>query len=140
MCEGFCSMELQVMSPHPLKAAVKRGALIAAANWQVTLIQPSAGSLFRLLLAAPVVGSLFLVALAIGDDPTNLISLEWREMTTTIALSLMSRPTALAACGLAIAVVGIGGSLFVKMYGTFVDRCRDRPFGAVHVYDRASFE
>ena len=103
------------MSPHPLKAAVKRGALIAAANWQVTLIQASAASLFRLLLAAPVVGSLILVALAIGRDPSSLMSLAWREMSATIALSLMSHPTALAACGLAIAVVVVGGSLFVVL-------------------------
>ena len=103
------------MSPHPLKAAVKRGALIAAANWPVTLIQASAGSLFRLLLAAPVVGSLFLVALGIGRDPSSLMSLEWREMIATLTLSLMSHPTALAACGLAIAVVVIGGSLFVVL-------------------------
>ena len=103
------------MSPHPLKAAIKRGALIAAANWQVTLIQASAASLFRLLLAAPIIGSLFLVALAIGRDPSSLMSLDWREMTATIALSLMAHPTALTACGLAIAVVVIGGSLFVVL-------------------------
>jgi hypothetical protein len=108
-------MELHAMSPHPLKAAVKRGALIAAANWQVTLIQASAASLFRLLLAVPVVGSLFLVALAIGRDPSSLMSLAWRDMSATIALSLMSHPTVLAMCGLAIAVVVVGGSLFVVL-------------------------
>jgi hypothetical protein len=108
-------MDIHAMSPRPLKAAVKRGALIAAANWQVTLIQASAGSLFRLLLAAPIVGSLFLVALAIGRDPSTLMSLEWREITATIALSLMSHPVVLAACGLAVAVVVIGGSLFVVL-------------------------
>jgi hypothetical protein len=108
-------MQLQIMSPQPLKAAVKRGALIAAANWQVTLIQASASWLFRLLLAAPVVGSLFLVALAIDRDPASLISLEWRDMSATIASSLMSRPAALAACGLALAGVVIGGSLFVVL-------------------------
>ena len=40
------------MPRRALKAAIKRGALIAAANWQVTLIQASADSLFKLLLAA----------------------------------------------------------------------------------------
>lgn len=103
------------MSPHPLKAAVKRGALIAAANWQVTLIQASTASLFRLLLAAPVVGSLFLVALAIGRDPSSLMSLGWRDMGGTISSSLMSHPVALAMCGLAIAIVVVGGSLFVVL-------------------------
>ncbi|MDA1183088.1 MAG: hypothetical protein O2930_00405 [Acidobacteria bacterium] len=103
------------MSPHPLKAAVKRGALIAAANWQVTLIQASAGALFRLLLVTPVVGGLFLVALAVGRDPATLISLEWPEFADAITSSLMSHPRVVVACGLAMAVVLVGGSLFVVL-------------------------
>ena len=55
------------MSRHSLKPAIKRGALLAAANWPVTLIQASADSLFKLLLAAPVIGGVFLVALSIGS-------------------------------------------------------------------------
>ena len=101
------------MPRRTLKAAIKRGALIAAANWQVTLIQASADSLFKLLLAAPVIGGVFLVALAIGSEPSALISLEWRQMATTIDLSLRSRPVVLTALLLAIAVVAVGGSLFV---------------------------
>ncbi|MBF8300188.1 MAG: hypothetical protein HW394_558 [Acidobacteria bacterium] len=92
---------------------MKRGALIAAANWQVTLIQVSADSLFKLLLAAPIIGGVFLVALAIGSEPSALMSLEWRQMAATIASSLMSRPLVLTAFFLAIAVVAVGGSLFV---------------------------
>ena len=68
------------MSEPILKAAVKRGALIAAANWPVTLIQATADSLFKLLLAAPLIGGVFLVALAVGSEPTALISLESREL------------------------------------------------------------
>lgn len=101
------------MPRRTLKAAIKRGALIAAANWQVTLIQASADSLFKLLLAAPIIGGVFLVALAIGSEPSALISLEWRQMAVTIASSLRSRPVVLAALFLAIAVVAVGGSLFV---------------------------
>ena len=104
------------MAPMPrrtLKAALKRGALIAAANWQVTLIQASADSLFKLLLAAPIIGGVFLVALAVGSDPTALMSLEWSQMAATIATSLLLRPGVLTAFGLAIAVVSVGGSLFV---------------------------
>ena len=44
-----------------LKPVLKRGALVAAANWQVTLIQATADSLFKLLIATPVFGGLFLV-------------------------------------------------------------------------------
>src|SRR5918994_6043769 len=101
------------MPRHSLKPAIKRGALLAAANWPVTLIQASADSLFKLLLAAPVIGGVFLVALAIGSEPSALISLEWREMAATITASLMSRPVVLIAVFLAVAVVAVGGSLFV---------------------------
>jgi hypothetical protein len=101
------------MTRGPLKTAVKRGALIAAANWPVTLVQASADSLFKLLLAAPIIGGVFLVALAVGSDPSALISLESREMAATIASALMSRPIVLGAFLLALAVVAVGGSLFV---------------------------
>jgi len=104
------------MVPMPrrtLKAAIKRGALLAAANWQVTLIQASADSLFKLLLAAPIIGGIFLVALAVGSDPSALLSLEWRQMEGTIVASLMSRPLVVTAFFLAITVVAVGGSLFV---------------------------
>ena len=111
----FSSIDVHVMSSRLLRAAIKRGALIAAANWQVTLIQASADSLFKLLLAAPVVGGVFLMALAIGREPSALISLEWREMAATIASSLTSHPAVLTACGLAVAVVAVGGSLFVVL-------------------------
>ena len=101
------------MSRFILKAAVKRGALIAAANWPVTLIQASADSLFKLLLAAPLIGGVFLVALAIGGEPTAIIAPESREMMATIATALMARPVVLAAFLLALAVVAVGGSTFV---------------------------
>ena len=80
-----------------LKPLLKRGALMAAANWQVTLIQATADSLFKLLIATPVIGGLFLVGLVIGTAPAELMSLEWREMATTIITSLLSHPAVLAA-------------------------------------------
>ena len=57
-----------------LKPVLKRGALIAAANWQVTLIQATADSIFKLLIATPVIGGLFLVGLVIGTAPAELMS------------------------------------------------------------------
>jgi hypothetical protein len=98
---------------HSLKPAIKRGALLAAANWPVTLIQASADSLFKLLLAAPVIGGIFLVALSIGSEPSALISLEWRQMAATIVASLIARPVVLMSVFLAVAVVAFGGSLFI---------------------------
>jgi len=98
---------------HTLKPVLKRGALIAAANWQVTLVQATADSLFKLLLAAPLIGGIFLVALTVGDEPGTLLTLEWRVLAATIISSLLSHPLVLAAFLLSMAVVVAGGSLFV---------------------------
>ena len=98
---------------HALKPALKRGALIAAANWQVAFVQATADSLFKVLIAAPVIGGIFLVALAVGADPRTLIVLEWRELTGTIVSSLLSQPLVLTAFLLAVGVVAVGGSLFI---------------------------
>ena len=96
-----------------LKPTLKRGALIAAANWQVTLIQSVADSLFKLLLAVPIVGGVFVVALVLGAEPTGLMTLEWRELITTIVAALLSHPTVLVMFLLSLAVVVVGGSVFV---------------------------
>jgi len=96
-----------------LKPLLKRGALVAAANWQVTLAQATADSLFKLLVATPVVGGIFLVALVIGAEPRDMMSLEWREMATTIITSLLSHPLVLLSFLLSLGTVVIGGSLFV---------------------------
>jgi hypothetical protein len=98
---------------NALKAVLKRGALVAAANWQVTLVQATADSLFKLLIATPILGGVFLVALVAGTEPGELVGLEWREMAATIVSSLASHPLVLVAFLLAVAVVSVGGSLFV---------------------------
>lgn len=96
-----------------LKYALKRGALIAAANWPVVIVQEVADSLFKLLVAVPLIGGIFLVALVLGAEPVALMSLGWRDLAATIVASLMSRPAVLAAFLGALGVVIIGGSLFV---------------------------
>ena len=63
------------MSHAPgLKAALKRGALIAAANWPLVVVQFVAESTLKLLLAVPVLGGIFLVALLLDADVGELIS------------------------------------------------------------------
>jgi len=101
------------VSGLPLKPLLKRGALIAAANWQVTLVQATTDSLFKMLIATPIVGGLVLVGLVIGTAPEELMTLEWREMATAIVTSLLSHPTVLAAFVASVSVMVIGGSLFV---------------------------
>jgi hypothetical protein len=96
-----------------IKDVLKRGALVAAANWPVAIVQATADSLFKLLVAAPLVGGVFLVALVVGTEPIELMSLEWRQLATTIASTLLVRPAVLAAWLAALVVVLIGGSLFV---------------------------
>ena len=99
--------------PSTLKDVLKRGALVAAANWPVAVVQATADSLFKLLIAAPLVGGVFLVALVVGAEPVELMSLEWRQLATTIASTLLVRPAVLAAWLAAVSVVLVGGSLFV---------------------------
>ena len=96
-----------------IKPVLKRGALVALANWPVTLIQATADSIFKLLIATPVLGGLFLVGLVIGAAPEDLLDLEWREMAETIITSLFSHPVVLTAFLLSLAVVVVGGSLFI---------------------------
>ena len=96
-----------------LKSTLKRGALVAAANWQVTLIQSVADSLFKLLIAAPILGGVFLVALVLGAEPREMAALDWRDLLTTIVAALMSHPIVLTSFLLSLGVVVVGGSIFV---------------------------
>jgi hypothetical protein len=96
-----------------LKPILKRGCLVAAANWPVTLVQSTADSLFKLLLAVPLVGGVFLVALALGAEPGSLFGLTWSEFLTTVVGSLLSHPLTLGMFLLSLGTMGAGGSLFV---------------------------
>lgn len=109
------------MDPRsPLKTSLKRGALVAAANWQVVLIQFLAESAFKLLLAVPMVGGAFLVAVVVGADVVELLRGDARDILSTIAGALVARPAALAAFTAAFLVVLLGGSalMFLIKGGT----------------------
>ena len=96
-----------------LKPVLKRGALLAAANWQVTLVQATADSLLKLLIATPIVGGVFLVALVAGAEPLELVDQDWRDLVATIIASLFAHPLVLLMFLMAVGVTAIGGSLFV---------------------------
>jgi hypothetical protein len=96
-----------------LKSTLKRGALIAAANWPVMLVQAIADSVFKVVVAVPILGGIFLLALVLGTEPVALMSLEWRDMAATTVAALLSHPVVLAAFLLAVGVVAVGGSLFI---------------------------
>jgi hypothetical protein len=77
------------------------------------LIQSVADSLFKLLIAVPILGGVFIVALVLGAEPKELATLDWRDLTTTIVAALVWHPMVLASFLLSLGVVVLGGSVFV---------------------------
>src|SRR6476646_8981119 len=96
-----------------LRHLLKRGALLAAANWQVIAIQFVAETTFQVLLAVPIIGAAILVAVLLGADLADLLQGSMRDIFTTIASALMSEPLALVSFMCAFVVVLIGGSMFM---------------------------
>lgn len=94
-----------------LKTALKRGALVAAANWPLVLVQFVAESSLKLLLAVPIVGGAFLVALLLDANPTELLRGDAKEIFTAIVGTLVSRPVALTAFLSSALFVLLGGSI-----------------------------
>jgi hypothetical protein len=92
--------------------ALKRGALVAAANWPVALIQAAADALFKVLIAAPLVGGIILTTLVIGADIDESAA-DWRVLVTQVVSSLLVHRIVLFAFVLSVTLVVIGGSLFV---------------------------
>ena len=98
---------------HTIKTALKRGAVVAAANWPVTLIQAAADGVFKLWLAVPLLGGVVLVTLVIGAGTDPLETVDWRVLATQIVTALASRRLVLFAFLLSLGIVVVGGSLFV---------------------------
>jgi hypothetical protein len=96
-----------------LKLLLKRGGLLAAANWPAVAIQFVAQMTFQLLLAVPIVGASVLVAVLLGADLANLLQGSMREIFTTITRALTSEPLALTAFIAAFAIVLVGGSMMM---------------------------
>ena len=96
-----------------LKHLLKRGALIAAANWPVVFIQFVAQTTFQVLLAVPIVGAAILVAVLLGTDIAEIMQGSLREMFTAIASALLSEPVALVGFVTAFAIVLLGGSVLM---------------------------
>ncbi|PYR52512.1 MAG: hypothetical protein DMF95_06235, partial [Acidobacteria bacterium] len=92
---------------------LKRGALLAAANWPTVAIQFIAETTFQMLLAVPIVGAAILVAVLLGADLADLLQGSLREIFTTIASALLSEPVALVAFATAFTLVLLGGSVLM---------------------------
>lgn len=95
-----------------LKAALKRGALVTAANWQVIVAQFVTDTTFKLLLAVPILGGSFLVVVLVGGDE-DLVSGDLRVTLPAIARALYDQPFALAGFLASFGVVLAGGSLLM---------------------------
>lgn len=96
-----------------VKLLLKRGALVAAANWPVVLVQFVANTLFNTLLAVPVAGGVVLVMLLVGADPGDLWPLEYGRVIPTLIGALVAQPVALAAFLGALGLVAAGGSVLM---------------------------
>jgi len=104
----------------PLRAALKRGALITAANWPVVLIQFAIGSVYRLAVGVPVVGGVFVVAVLAGADVRTLLGEDLRAAAGLVAAALIDRPEALSTFLVAVGLVAVAGAsvLFLVQAGT----------------------
>ena len=106
--------------PPALKSSLKRGALLAAANWPLIAVQFVAEGTLKLLLAVPVVGGIFLVVLLLGADLEEVLAGDVREIIGAVLMALGANPVALTAFGAAFVLVLLGGSTltFVVKGGT----------------------
>jgi hypothetical protein len=93
-----------------LKATLKRGALITAANWPLVAVQFVAESTLKLLLAVPVVGGIFLVVLLLGANADELLAGDVREVVAEVFASMRHNIPALVAFSGAFTIVLLGGS------------------------------
>ena len=118
----------------PLRAALKRGGLITAANWPVILIDFGIESLYKLAVSIPVLGGALMVGTLVGTDLRTVVA-EGVVPTADLVLgSLVEAPAALVAFLGALAVTAIGGEAltFIVKAGTlavFVEA--DRTAGEV---------
>jgi hypothetical protein len=108
--------------PHPpaLKASLKRGAFIAAANWPLIAVQFVAEGTLKLLLAVPVVGGILLVVLLLGADVEDVMAGDVKEVISSVVGALRANPVALAFFGASFMVVLMGASVltFIVKGGT----------------------
>lgn len=101
------------------------------------LVQFVADTLFKTLMAVPIVGGLVLVALVVGGNPFDLLRLD--DLTQTVSTMvgvLLAQPVALAAFVLALGVILAGGSVLmfaVKAGSVTVLLAGDRAAGAIEV-------
>ncbi|MFN8057584.1 MAG: hypothetical protein U0Q12_00350 [Vicinamibacterales bacterium] len=105
--------------PQGLKAALKRGALITAANWPVVIIQFITQATFTLLLLFPTAAGVSLVSLLM-DDVGDLATHDMRDLLLSVVSVLRAQPIALLSflAGFAVVILGGAALTFVVKSGT----------------------
>jgi hypothetical protein len=94
------------------RRALKRGGLLAAANWPIIFIQASADALSKLVVAVPLVAGIVLVVLLVGAEPSAMMRLS-TDLPATVFALLLARPLAFASFVAAMAVAVLGASIFM---------------------------
>lgn len=96
-----------------IKAALKRGALVTAANWEIIVIQFVAESAFKALLVVPILGAAFLVTLIVGSSVEEIVSGDLRQTVALAVAALGTHRGALAAYLAGVGVIVTGGSILM---------------------------
>jgi hypothetical protein len=106
--------------PGKARTALKRGALVTAANWPIVVVQSLAETTFKVLLAVPILGGAVLVTLLLGRDVSEILAGDLREILFGVAGTLMAHPIALAAylTGLMLVLGGGAALVFLVKGGT----------------------
>jgi hypothetical protein len=100
-----------VSEPFPLRTALKRGALITAANWPVIAVQFIVVSVARVALAVPIAGGAFMVAVLSNADVTSIFAGGLQSAAGIVIASLLNRPVALWSFIAALCVVAAGSGV-----------------------------
>jgi hypothetical protein len=108
--------------PHPpaLKASLKRGAFIAAANWPLIAVQFIAEGTQQLLLAVPVVGGVVIVVLLLGANVEDVMGTDMKGTIPSVIAALRANPVALGLWAASFLLVLLGASVltFIVKAGT----------------------
>jgi hypothetical protein len=98
-----------------IKAVLKRGVLVTAANWEVVLFQFVAETSFKALLAVPIAGGTILLTLLVGDEVPFIPGRDLREVLGLVVIALETHRAALVAFVGGVGAVLLGGSLLVAL-------------------------
>ena len=94
-----------------VKLLLKRGVLVAAANWEAVMLQFLAETAFKLLLVIPVIGAAFLVALLIGGSAVDLARADVQQVLTVLLAAFGEHPAMVIAYVVGLIPAVVAGSL-----------------------------